>query len=187
MTLSTLTVDVLAAIDIVAVNCPSVARNAQKLRQVVRENVANGLIPRRLSILVDNARGEAEFSLAEQRAIGQVLVDLANLQDGKPGPPKEFPGRMNLRISDIEDDALDNISEKTGEDKSEIIRRLIREADPRLTLPLAICVVCGSPFGRKHGRQKICSSVCVSYQDAKRQRGKYQAKRQREKLSGEPE
>ena len=130
MTLSTLTEDVLAAIDIVAVNCPSAARNAQKLRQVVRENVANGLIPRRLSILVDNARGEAEFSLAEQRAIGQVLVDLANLQDGKPGPPKEFPGRMNLRISDIEDDALDNISEKTGEDKSEIIRRLIREADP---------------------------------------------------------
>ena len=130
LTEKTITEQVLAAIDIVAANCPTEARAAQKLRQNVRENVANPLIPRRLSALIDNARGEADFSAEDLKQLGEVLVRLDAIRDSKPGPPKQFPLQMNLRLSDVEQDALERISEKTGEDRSEAIRRLVREADP---------------------------------------------------------
>ena len=48
----------------------------------------------------------------------------------KPGPPKLLPFRFDLRLSQHERSALDRISASTKEDRSEIIRRLIREADP---------------------------------------------------------
>ena len=125
-----LTEQVLAAIDIIAANCPTEARAAQKLRQNVRENVANPLIPRRLSLLIDNARGEANFSPNDIKQIGEVLVILDTVEGSRPGPPKQFPLQMNMRLSDVDHDALGRISEKTGEERSAIIRRLIHEADP---------------------------------------------------------
>ncbi len=53
-----------------------------------------------------------------------------DLSPNLPGPPKEFPVQINLRVSAVEKDGLDRIREKTGEAHSEIIRRLVREADP---------------------------------------------------------
>lgn len=127
----TLTEQILAAINVVAARCPSEARAARKLRQVVRENVANPLIPARLGILIDNAR-DADFSRTELAQLGQALEDLDEARDGKPGPPKQFPIRVDLRISAVEDDALKRISEQTGEERSEIIRRLAREASQKI-------------------------------------------------------
>lgn len=125
-----LTEQVLSAIDIVAANCPSQARAARKLRQNVRENIGNPLIPRRLGHLIDNARGEADFSKEDLKRLGEVLVKLDAVQDSKPGPPKQFPFQMNLRLSAVEQEALGRISERTGEDHSEVVRRLVRESDP---------------------------------------------------------
>ena len=57
--------------------------------------------------------------------------DLGN----KPGPPKQFPHRVYLRVGTAELDALERITGKGAEDrsaredKSAIIRRLIHEAD----------------------------------------------------------
>lgn len=132
----TLTQQVLAAIDLIAAHAPSEARAAQKLRQNVRENVSNPLIPRRLGILLDNARGrdnargEADFSTEDLRRIGQVLAELDEQLGNRPGPPKQFPLRFEFRFSDVERDALTRIVEQTGEDRSETVRRLVREADP---------------------------------------------------------
>ena len=47
----------------------------------------------------------------------------------KPGPPKQFPHRVYLRVGTAELDALERITGKGAEDKSAIIRRLIHEAD----------------------------------------------------------
>jgi len=49
----------------------------------------------------------------------------------RPGPTRQFPIRMNLRISEAEQEALGRLSEAAGEDRSEVIRRLIREADAK--------------------------------------------------------
>ena len=57
--------------------------------------------------------------------------DLGN----KPGPPKQFPHRVYLRVGTAELDALGRIARRVGitsdgmRDKSAIIRRLIHEAD----------------------------------------------------------
>lgn len=66
----------------------------------------------------------------EQQFIGEFLLQVDAWKEGKPGPSKEFPVRVDLRISSIEQNALDTIGSKTGEQRSAIIRRLIREADP---------------------------------------------------------
>lgn len=54
-------------------------------------------------------------------------------QDGdetKPGPPKQFPYRKELRYSEEEKDCLEALT-INGEDASELIRRLIREEHER--------------------------------------------------------
>ncbi len=64
----------------------------------------------------------------ERYIIGELLLQIEAWQEGKPGPPKAFPIRLDLRMSDEEQDALNAIGEKTGENRSDIIRRLVREA-----------------------------------------------------------
>ena len=133
----TLAEQVLMAIDLIAARCPEEAVAAHKLRVVVRKDVRNPLMPKRFAVLVDNARTpDTEFSREELQTIGAALLAITELQDtlgGKPGPPKEFPVRVDLRISAVEQDAISRITERTGEDRSEIIRRLVREADAVLT------------------------------------------------------
>ena len=72
-----------------------------------------------------------EAACAEVSAHKDTLRQICTYLTGKPGPPKLFPRRMNLRMSDTDAEALSNISEKTGEDNSEIIRRLIHKADAK--------------------------------------------------------
>ena len=105
-------------------------RHITKLKRALAEN--SPVIDAHVKSVAKNALtpGAATFDLTEDERflIGGLMLRLADWRDGKPGPPKQFPRRMNLRMSDAEDEALDKIAEKTGEDKSEIIRRLIREA-----------------------------------------------------------
>ena len=90
------------------------------------------VIDSRVKALVNNALSpdalKYDLSEDERLLIGGLMVRLEDWQAGRPGPPKLYPRRINLRMSDADIDALDSISEKTGEDKSEIIRRLIHEA-----------------------------------------------------------
>ena len=93
------------------------------------------VIDSRVKALVSNALSpdalRYEITEDERLLIGGLMVRLADWREGRPGPPKLFPRRMNLRMSDADIEALDAISEKTGEDNSEIIRRLIHEADAK--------------------------------------------------------
>ena len=93
------------------------------------------VIDSRVKALVNNALSpdtiQYELTEDERLLIGGLMVRLADWREGRPGPPKLFPRRMNLRMSDTDVEALSNISKKTGEDNSEIIRRLIYEADAK--------------------------------------------------------
>ena len=88
----------------------------------------------RINLVAANALtpGVAEFDMTddERYLIGDLLNRMELWREGKPGPAKMFPVRFELRIGEVEQDALGRISRDTGEDRSEIVRRLIREADP---------------------------------------------------------
>ena len=88
----------------------------------------------RINLVAKNALtpGVAEFDMThdERYLIGDLLNRLELWRDGKSGPPKQFPIRLELRVSPVELEGLERIRAATEEDRSEIVRRLIREADP---------------------------------------------------------
>ena len=88
----------------------------------------------RINLVAANAltHGVAEFDMTEEDrfSVGDLLNRMELWREGKPGPAKMFPRRLELRISPVEWQGLERIRAATEEDRSEIVRRLIREADP---------------------------------------------------------
>jgi hypothetical protein len=64
----------------------------------------------------------------EKQQLGEALVLLEEWQSGKPGPPKYFPHRLEVRYDEETLNALKTLRERTGDDNSTIIRRLIAQA-----------------------------------------------------------
>lgn len=78
-------------------------------------------------LLIPRMRSEETRDMQVGR---QTQIEIVSaMQMAKPGPPKKFPHRLEVRYGEAEKAALETLSERTGEEKSEIVRRLIREAD----------------------------------------------------------
>jgi hypothetical protein len=73
------------------------------------------------------AVSDGEYEAVPASSLGTERGDWPELRRS-PGPPKQFPNRLELRYDDATRQALETIREKTGEDNSTIIRRLIAEA-----------------------------------------------------------
>ena len=116
----------------------SAIRDILKLKNALA--VGSPVLDAHVNLVAKNALtpGIATFDLTheERYLIGDLLNRLELWRDGKPGPPKQFPIRLELRISTAELDALGRIAKRggiadaEGIDRSAIIRRLIHEADP---------------------------------------------------------
>ena len=110
---------------------PSAMRDVLKLKRALV--VESPVLDTRVKITAENALTPNivtyEMTREERALIGNVINATKLWREGKPGPPKEFPVRLDLRIADTDRDALISIAKQTGEGHSEIIRRLIRESN----------------------------------------------------------
>ena len=110
----------------------SAIRDIMKLKRALA--VGSPVLEAHVALVAKNALtpGIAAFDLThdERYLIGDLLNRLELWRDGKSGPPKLFDRRLELRISPVELQGLERIRAATEEDRSEIVRRLIREADP---------------------------------------------------------
>ena len=109
------------------------ARDILKLKKALASD--SPVLYAHLNVVAKNALtpGIAAFDMTEEERflIGDVLNRAEALSAGKPGPPKQYPIPLYLRISGAEQEALGRLSEAAGENHSEVIRRLIREADAK--------------------------------------------------------
>ena len=109
----------------------SAIRDILKLKKALA--AGSPVLDAHVDLVANNALtpGIATFDLTddERYLIGDLLNRLELWRGGKSGPPKQFPIRLELRISPVELQGLERIRAATEEDKSAIIRRLIHEAD----------------------------------------------------------
>jgi hypothetical protein len=89
------------------------------------------MLPHRVRMAWNNCMSVQGDSLTQdqKRRVGELLHELGEWEQGKPGPPTQFPHVMNLRMDDVTRDKLRSLSAQSGEKESEIVRRLIREAE----------------------------------------------------------
>ena len=116
---------------------PAAMRGIFKLKKAMAAN--SPVIDAHANAVAANALSSAglrlELTDADRELIGSVLNALEEWRGGRSsrtflGPDEEFPYRLELRMSGAERDALYRITDKTGETRSAVIRRLIRDADP---------------------------------------------------------
>ena len=109
----------------------SAFRDVMKLKRALA--AGSPVLDAHVDLVAKNALtpGIATFDLTheERFLVGDLLNRLEMWRDGKSGPPKQFPIRLELRISPVELQGLERIRAATEEDRSAIIRRLIHEAD----------------------------------------------------------
>lgn len=104
-------------------------RGAREAEAIQRATQANSpILPERVQAAVINAAPNTSRMTDRERVQFQQAIMAICGERQKPGPDKQFPYRLELRYDDNTKQALAQITERTGEDASTTIRRLIRES-----------------------------------------------------------
>jgi hypothetical protein len=120
------------AVHTIISRAPGRAREGSKLLKAIEQDINYSGLTKRLGILLDNARNDAEFGREDLLLVGEALAALDThhqaIRAGRPGPDKMYTSTMSIRLTDDERDTLGSIAKQTGESHSDVVRRLIRTA-----------------------------------------------------------